>query len=145
METDDQTASENEETVHLSDSDTSDSEDKCEGGTDDSNADKSRVWHLRLGHVLNVVQIRRHISDSSIHKTRPRTKGCEVCVKTKFRKSYPGSLTEAKTVGHLHADVKGMIKDQFKNGARYYLVIADEFPRYLHAVPMVDKSGVSDK
>ena len=76
--------------------------------------------------MLNVGQIRRHISDGTLPRTRPRPKGCEVCVKTKFKKSYPGSLTNKKTVGHLHADVKGMIKDQSGDGNRYYLVIVDE-------------------
>lgn len=123
---------------------TSDSEDD-DGGNDESTADLSKVWHLRLGHVLSVGQLRRHIADGTLPKTRPRTKGCEVCVKTKFRKSYHGSLTKAMTVGHLHADVKGMIKDQSGNGMRYYLVIVDEYSRFVHAIPMVDKSEASKK
>ena len=136
--------SETEETVQSSDSETSETDDG-NGGKDDSHADLAKVWHLRLGHVLTVGQIRRHIADGSLPKSRPRPMGCEVCVKTKFRKSYPGNLTKAKTVGHLHADVKGMIKDQSDSGARYYLVIVDEYSRYVHAVPMVNKSEASEK
>ena len=136
--------SETEDTVQSSDSETSETV-PGNGGKDDSHADLAKVWHLRLGHVLTVGQIRRHIADGSLPKSRPRPMGCEVCVKTKFRKSYPGSLTKAKTVGHLHADVKGMIQDQSERGARYYLVIVDEYSRYVHTVPMVNKSEASEK
>ena len=69
---------------------------------DDRNTDPSRVWNLRLGHVLNMGQIRRQITDSALPKTRPRTKGCVVYVKTKFGKLYPGSLPKEKTVEYLH-------------------------------------------
>ena len=144
-DTADQSVSETEDTVQSSDSETSGSEDGNIGGNDTSNAGLSRVWHLRLGHVLTVGQIRRHIADGTLPKTRSSPKGCEVCVKTKFRKSYPGSLTKATTVCHLHADVKGIIKDTSGDGKRYYVVIVDEYSRYVHAVPMVDKSEASTK
>lgn len=65
---------------------------------------------------------------------------CEACDKTKFRKSYPGSLTNAKTVRHLHDDVKVMIKDQVGSSARYFLVSVSQYSSYVQAVPMVDKS-----
>ena len=78
----------------------------------DSNADISRVWYLRLGHVLSVGQIRRPIAVGALSKTRLISKGCEVYVKTKLRKSYYGSLTKEKAIVYLNADVKAFIKDQ---------------------------------
>ena len=141
-EFDDQSASETEES---NSSGSSDSEDE-DGGNDDGGMDRqARVWHLRLGHVLNVGRIRRHISDGTLPKVRPSPTGCGVCVKAKFRKSYPGSLTKAKNVGHLHADVKGMVTDQSGSGARYFVVIVDEYSRFVQAVPMVNKSEASTK
>ena len=95
--------------------------------------------------MLTVGQIRRYISYGTLPNKRPSPKGCEVCVKTKFRKSYSGSLTKATTVGHLHTDVKGMIKDRSDSGARYYVVIVDEYPRYVFSSPMVYKSDTSGK
>ena len=103
------------------------------------------VWHLRLVHVLTVGLIRRHITDGTLPKVRPSPKGCEFCVKSKFRKSYPVNLTKVKTVGHLHADVKCMVSDQLGSRARYFVVIVDEYLPFVQAVPIVKKAGASTK
>lgn len=38
--------------------------------------------------------------------------GCAACLKARYHKSYICSLTKATAVGHLHADVKGTIKNR---------------------------------
>lgn len=106
-------------------------------------AEQSRVWHLRLGHVLNVRQIRRHITDVSLPLVKPKRSDCEACLRAKYRKAYSGSLTKATTIGHLHADVKGMIKDRSVGGAAYFVIIVDEFSRFVQAVPIGKKSEAS--
>lgn len=115
------------------------------GGKDNSTAERTRVWHLRLGHVLNVSQIRRHVTDGTLPRVKDSPTGCGICVKAKFRKSYPGSLIKATTVGHLHAYTKGMIKDRSVNGAHYFFVIVDEYSRFVQAIPIGNKSKASAK
>lgn len=133
----DHCASDSEETVS---SGFSDSEDKDDGNNDGGITRHARVWHLRLGHVLNVGRIRCHISDGNFPKVSPNAISCGACVKSKFRKSYGGSLAKAKTVGHLHADVKVMVPDCSGSGSRYFVVIVDEYSRFVQAVPMDNKA-----
>lgn len=70
--------------------------------------------------MLGVSQIRRHIADGTLPYVRPRPKDCGVCVKTKLWTSYPGSLTNAKTIGRIHTEVKGMLKETLESGAKYF-------------------------
>ena len=100
---------------------------------------------LRLGQILNVDLIRRHITDGTLPKVRPSPVGCEVCVRETSLKSYLGSLTKANNVGHLHADVKGMVSDISDSVARYFVTIADAYSRLIQAVKMVTNSEASTK
>lgn len=75
---------------------------------------------------------------------KPQPSGCTAFLKVKYLKSYIDSLTEATTVAHLHADGKGMIKNRSVCDASYFVVIADEYSRFVRAISIGNKSEVSD-
>lgn len=50
---------------------------KSPGLSTRDNTEKSRVWHLRLGNVINVGQIRRKISDGTLPVVKPEHSDCE--------------------------------------------------------------------
>ena len=78
-------------------------------------------------------------------KVRPSIVSCGFCVRSKYHKSYPGSLTKASNVGHLHADVKGMEIVFLDSGARYFVVIVNGYSRFVQAFRMATISEASTK
>lgn len=69
-------------------------------------------------------------------KLTARQKRWEFCAKGKFPNLYPGSMTKAKSVGHIHADKKSIIADPTVNGLGYFFVIVDEFSCLVQLIPI---------
>lgn len=134
-----ETDSDNEELSSEEESSGSENDD----ATENSLSASSNLWHLRLGHAWNRTELQRHVKGGFFPKITKHPDGCEVCVKAKFRKRHKGSLTNAVKLGHLHADPKGKIKKQSKNGDRYCVTVVDEFSRYMLAKPIQKKSDAS--
>lgn len=108
-------------------------------------AEQSLVWHLRLGHVFSAGSIQRHITNGTLPSVRPQTSDCTACLKAKYRKAYIGSLTEATTVEHLRADVKGIVKTRSACDASFFVAIVKVYSRFFRATPIGNKSEVSDQ
>ena len=107
------------------------------------NPSPAEIWHLRLGHLLTLDATKRHLRDGILPKPVTATTGCNVCVKSKFRKRYAGSLTNANTLGHLHADIKGKIEVPSTTGQNYFLTIVDGFSRFTYVEPTTTKGEAS--
>lgn len=95
--------------------------------------------------MFNVYQIHRLVTDGTLPRVKTSPTGCGVCVKEKFRKSYPGILTKSKTVGHLRADTKRMIKDSSVSSTHYFFFILDDCSLFVQALPIIQKSEASEK
>lgn len=137
--TNSETTSESEE--NLTDDESSIS--KIIKPTESNLSTSSTLWHIRLGHVLNQTELQKYVNAGILPKVTKTSNHCEVCFKSKFRKQYKGSLTNAAKLGHLHADTKGKIKTPSENGDHYFVTVVDEFSRSMFAKPIPQKSDAS--
>ena len=94
--------------------------------------------------MLNLTEIKRHIKNGVLPKATRTPNGCEICVNAKYHKRYQGSLTNAVTMGHLHADTDGKLKTTSENGEQYFVTIVDEYSRFVHVKPIPNKTQASN-
>lgn len=101
------------------------------------------LWHNRIGHVGNIGDIQRMMREGILPPIRCGENKCEDCTKGKYKKRFKGSLTNAKTPGRIHADVKGLIKPLSYDQHGYFVTMVDSFSRYLSATPLKTKGDAS--
>jgi len=98
------------------------------------------LWHARLGHPHSQV-----ISRLSLSSLQGKIDFCESCMLGKSaklpfhsRQSYSTSFLHT-----LHTDVWGPASVPSFDGFRFYLIIVDEYSRYIWLFPMTRKSDVA--
>ncbi|CAL9029938.1 unnamed protein product, partial [Prunus brigantina] len=94
---------------------------------------KTKLWHLRLGHVTNEV-LQHMLKASHISVTPDPTYAlCESCLQGKMHKlPFPSSSTiSSKPFSKLHFDVWGTSACIALGGYRYYLTFIDDCTRHV--------------
>lgn len=107
--------------------------------------DTVKIWHERLAHQ-NVKQVKFNLDRYGIRYVE-KPSLCEACVLGKHHKmpfynsdhraSYPGEM--------VHADVCGPMSVKSYGGARYFLIVKDDFSRYRTIYIIKSKGEVKDK
>ncbi|KAI5323180.1 hypothetical protein L3X38_032252 [Prunus dulcis] len=106
---------------------------------------KTKLWHLRLGHVSNDVLHHMlkipHIplSVDSIPEM------CDSCLQGKMHKLpfSSSSITSLKPFSKLHTDVWGPSAVAAVGGYRYFLTIIDDCTHYMWVFPLINKLEVA--
>ncbi|KAK9074991.1 hypothetical protein SSX86_003310 [Deinandra increscens subsp. villosa] len=94
------------------------------------------IWHARLGHAnFQIIEAlgRKGLATGIPCLSHPR-QVCEGCLVAKqTRKSFPheAQWRASKPLELLHADLCGPITPQSKGGNSYFLLIVDDFSRYM--------------
>lgn len=105
------------------------------------------LWHRRLGHICS--KSLRNVKNSSIdvNYVGVNDDKCIVCAKGKQTRTVSKESGErAKNLLELvHSDVLGPISTSSFSGARYLLVLIDDYSRKVFAIPIVRKSDVFEK
>lgn len=108
-------------------------------------ASSATLWHCKLGHPnATLLQYLAHHLNLPIHK--PFHFNCTSCSVNKSHK-LPFQLSDScakKPFELMHMDVWGPAPVASFRGFKYYLVILDDFSRYLWLFPMQYKSDVQD-
>ncbi len=108
-------------------------------------------WHLRFGHatVSNLKALhRKGLVDGFVVDEKSEIKDCETCVRkmrqplklpavTECTATYPGEL--------IHTDVWGPASELGTNGARYYMIIVDDYSRHWTIRLLKDKSEAGQR
>lgn len=110
---------------------------KCRDETTSSDKKKDAsvpTWNLRLGHLLPVKAVNRHVKARLLpHMTCPSI-DCQSRLKGKYRRRFDGSLTRSEEIWALHVDTKGMLHVSSTEGHRYFVTIVEEASRYVKVV-----------
>lgn len=102
------------------------------------------TWHNRLAHQ-DINHIRDVLRRSNIkYKDNEAEFVCERCLEGKQHKfPYQGSDSRAsKVLEIVHADVCGPMETESLGGARYFLLLKDDYSSYRHVYFMKNKSEV---
>lgn len=106
-----------------------------------SGADKTRLWHLRLGHIsekgLTELSKQRLLCGDKTGEL----KFCDECVLGKCSKvRFKSSTTKSKAVlDYIYSDLWGPSRVISRGGARYYISIIDDYSRKLWVTPLKSK------
>lgn len=99
--------------------------------------DSLSSWHSRLAHQ-NMKQVKKVLTRNGIKYIEDdASKICEKCLAGKHRKPFYTSSSRAKKALELvHADVCGPMEKVSLGGARYFLLIKDDFSsfRYIYFI-----------
>lgn len=103
--------------------------------------------HLSLGHPGAQAQqdLVKYIKEKCNETPKCDTSACSSCLMSKATRTYSKKSTETRTVAPLdliHADVYGHEMAGL-NGEKYYLVLLDDFTRFLTVYPMKAKSDAA--
>lgn len=101
------------------------------------------VWHLRLGHSVLKLSIRRLIQSQALPHVVCRHIDCEERAKGKFRRRLSGSISSASTVGTLYVDTKGALETDSVQGHKYFVTIIEEVSRFVAVRPIKSKSDAA--
>ena len=98
------------------------------------------LWHARLGHPHSQV-----ISKLSLPSLHGKIDFCESCMLGKSAKLPFHSRQSYSTffLHTLHTDVWGPMSIPFFDGFRFYLIIINEYSRYIWLFSMAHKSDVA--
>lgn len=101
------------------------------------------IWHERLGHQ-NIGYIKRFLKKQNIGFDGKGEYFCEACVYGKHHRSpFTRSENRAEKVGELvHTDVCGPMHVKSIGGARYFLLIKDDFSNFRKIYFLKEKSEV---
>ncbi len=101
------------------------------------------IWHARLGHQ-NVGYIKQFLKRQNIGFDGKGEYFCEACVYGKHHRSpFTRSDNRAEKVGELvHTDVCGPMHEKSIGGARYFLLIKDDFSNFRKVYFLKEKSEV---
>ncbi|KAJ3680984.1 hypothetical protein LUZ60_015473 [Juncus effusus] len=101
-----------------------------------SNNDGVSVWHARLGHV-GIDKLKAMVSRNLVNELPSLSfaSGVEVCEGCQYDKSHrlPFEKSQSRCKGALeliHGDLMGPTQNASYGGARYMLVLVDDFTRY---------------
>ena len=102
-------------------------------------------WHQRFAHQ-NVAHVREVLNRHGI-KFRGQEIQCEACIMGKLaRKPFPPSDSRAEKCGDLiHADVCGPMQKPSLGGAKYFLLLKDDFSNYRSLYFLKSKELVAEK
>lgn len=102
-----------------------------------------QLWHERLGHQ-NVVQVKSFLKNMNIDYKNDDSFKCSACIYGKqHRSSFKSSENRATSVGALvHADLCGPMQVESIGGAKYFLLLKDDFSRYRSVYFLKAKSEV---
>lgn len=105
-----------------------------------------RVWHERLAHQ-NVVQVKKVLKRSGISFVNEPNFQCEACVLGKHhRLPFKGHNTTTRMCGQLiHVDVCGYMQVNSIGGARYFLLLKDDYSHMRFVYFIKKKSEVTSK
>ena len=104
-------------------------------------AAKEVDWHARFGHpsdekAKELIKLHPHISFRS-------GKTCETCIRTKLKQlPYNKSNSRAEqSLELLHADLCGPMQIHGYDGTRYFLVILDDYSKYIEVIILKNKES----
>lgn len=101
------------------------------------------VWHNRLAHQ-NMKQVKHFLNQKKINFIEDKNFVCEKCLAGKqHRMPFENSVSRAsKPLELVHADVCGPMETISLGGARYFLLLKDDFTSYRKVFFMKQKSEV---
>lgn len=105
-----------------------------------------RSWHERLAHQ-NIAQVKRFLNGNNIKFKNEENFQCEACIFGKHhRSSFRGRNEKSIECGELiHSDVCGPIQVKSLGGARYFLLLKDDYSHYRHVYFLKQKDEVPSK
>ncbi|CAL1392261.1 unnamed protein product [Linum trigynum] len=107
--------------------------------------DESWLWHSRFGHV-NFLSLRRLVQGNMVNGMPlidHVEKICDVCMVGKQRRnSFPGKAKYRATepLQLVHGDLCGPITPSTHGGKRYFLLLVDDYSRYMWVVLIKNKA-----
>lgn len=109
-------------------------------------AESLRLWHERLAHQ-NIVQVKQFLRRNNINFVDEKDFVCEACIYGKAHRLSFGKRDEkAMTCGEVVcADLCGPFEKQSIGGARYFLLLKDEYSHYRYVYFIKEKSDVHNK
>lgn len=109
--------------------------------TSECNLASLAEWHCRLAHI-NFEQVRKLLKRNAIEYTEKEKPFCTSCLSGKqHRLPFPRSQTITEKIGDLvHGDLEGPIEVSSVGGARYFLLMKDDYSRYRYVYFMKQKS-----
>lgn len=110
-----------------------------------SESSKLEVWHQKLAHQ-NILHVKQILSSNNIKFTGSDL-FCTSCVLGKQqRKHFPKSSFKSSKIGELiHADLCGPMEVQSIGGAKYFLLLKDDYSHYRFVYFIHNKSEVFEK
>lgn len=105
-----------------------------------------RVWHERLAHQ-NLTQVKTILNRNGIKFIDDQQFQCEACIYGKqHRLSFGERKEKSSACGEIiHADVCGPIQTMSLGGARYFLLLKDDYSHYRYVFFLRQKSEVAGK
>lgn len=102
-----------------------------------------QLWHERMGHQ-HFAHVRRFLKSMKIMFTEDAPVVCNGCILGKHhRLSFQNSFSKASAVGKLvHSDLCGPMQVQSIGGARYFLLLKDDFSHFRTVFFIKEKSEV---
>lgn len=103
-----------------------------------------RAWHERLGHQ-NIAHVKKFLSNEGIDFINEDF-SCEACVYGKqHRGSFENRVEKSTTCGEIiHADVCGPMEESSIGGARYFLLLKDDYSHFRFVYFLKQKSEVAN-
>lgn len=120
-------------------------------GVGQSQADKYKIWHERLGHMSKgkFLELKSHKMCEDIDQIAtvlPNDNFCEACINGKQAKLPFGKIKDKSYVSRplfiTHSDVAGPITPSTINNQNYFVLFIDEFTHYCVTYLMEHKSEV---
>ena len=105
-------------------------------------------WHDRFGHISfdALKRMSRHKMVRGLPELEHVDQLCDVCITTKHRRTPFPKHANFRAEGHLdlvHGDVCGPITPATPGGRRYFLLLVDDFTRYMWVVVLAGKGDAS--
>lgn len=100
-------------------------------------------WHRKLAHI-NFDQVKKVLKRNNIQFTDDPKPFCEICLAGKQRR-LPFSVSESRaenTCELIHSDLCGPIEAESLGGAKYFLLLKDDYSGYRYVYFLKNKSEV---
>lgn len=103
------------------------------------------TWHRKMAHI-HFDQVRKILKRSEIKFVEVTNPFCKECLPGKqHRLPFPASLSRAQRTGELiHGDLEGPMEEPSMGGARYFLLLKDDFSNYRFVYFLKNKSDAME-
>lgn len=107
--------------------------------------DTAATWHLRLGHILPLTAVQRHIKDDLLLYVKNCTTNCDNCVYARMQRNFKDSVTNTAAKGVLHVDTKGRLEVESVTGDNYFVTIVEARTRHVAVLCSKDETLIASE